>query len=100
MMTWLQRCQEMLLEGIAGLSDQDLQRPIQSDRFPTVRLENVLYLGINHDLYHAGELSHLRSIAQGNLQFTTEEEEGQGSHRWKVNSQVDLELTDILLLEF
>lgn len=66
MMTWLQRAHEMLLEGIAGLSDADLERPPRGDKFQGMQLQHLIYIGVVHDLYHAGELNHLRSIAQGN----------------------------------
>lgn len=66
MMAWLQRGQEILIKGIAGLSDADLKRPPRGDKFQGMQLQGLLYLGVVHDLYHAGELNHLRSIAQGN----------------------------------
>lgn len=42
----------------------------------------------------------VRSVTHGNLPFTSAENQAVGDFRWKITTQVDLGLTDILLFEF
>jgi uncharacterized damage-inducible protein DinB len=57
LMDWLRKGHEELIDGIAALSDEDATKP---------RVSRVVWTAIEHDLYHAGELSHLRAVQQGN----------------------------------
>jgi uncharacterized damage-inducible protein DinB len=62
MMDWLASGQEAFVAGISALSDEDAARPGPNGFVPV----QLAWLCGAHDLYHAGELSHLRATQQGN----------------------------------
>jgi hypothetical protein len=62
MMEWLRSGHAALVEGMSLLDDESLG---SAGRNGFVPLE-LGWLSTEHDFYHAGELSHLRSIQQGN----------------------------------
>jgi hypothetical protein len=57
MMDWMRQGHQELVDRVAALDDEEATKP---------RLVQVAWTAIEHDLYHAGELSHLRAIQQGN----------------------------------
>jgi uncharacterized damage-inducible protein DinB len=62
---WLRACNARLRRSIAALDDAELSRPrrtIWGDERETRWLIGIM---IQHDLYHAGEINHLRSLHSG-----------------------------------
>jgi hypothetical protein len=62
MMAWLHAGHTALIEGLSALTDDTLMTRGPNGYVPL----ELGWLSTEHDLYHAGELSHLRSIQQGN----------------------------------
>jgi uncharacterized damage-inducible protein DinB len=62
---WLQQGQATLRASVAALEDADLltQRPVHMGG--TLETRNIISIMIEHDLYHAGEINHLRALMQG-----------------------------------
>ena len=65
---WLQRCHERLRSGVAALTDDaELLQPRRTNWGELRETRWVIVVTmIQHDLYHAGEINHLRSLHQGN----------------------------------
>ncbi len=63
---WLREAHEGLRAAVAGLEDAELdgERPVPWGG--TLPLVELLQLLVRHDLYHAGEINHLRALAQDN----------------------------------
>jgi hypothetical protein len=65
---WLREGHERLRGHIAALQDDDellRQRHAWSLAF-TVETRMVITIMLAHDAYHAGEINHIRALAQGN----------------------------------
>jgi uncharacterized damage-inducible protein DinB len=62
---WLREGHAALRTSLAGLDDAGLlaQRPVHMGG--TLELRNIISIMIEHDLYHAGEINHLRALMQG-----------------------------------
>jgi hypothetical protein len=62
---WLHHGQQVLRASLAALDDADLltQRPVHMGG--TLETRNILSIMIEPDLYHAGEINHLRALMQG-----------------------------------
>lgn len=62
---WLREGHEALRASVAALDDADLltQRPVHMGG--TLETRNIISIMIEHDLYHAGEINHLRALMQG-----------------------------------
>lgn len=64
---WLRRGHQALLASVSALADDDellsLRRANWGMQYQTRWLINVM---IQHDLYHAGEINHIRALRQGN----------------------------------
>jgi hypothetical protein len=62
---WLREGHRRLRESIASLNDQDLtvQRKVHYGGTKPTRF--IISVVIEHDLYHAGEINHLRALKQG-----------------------------------
>lgn len=65
---WLRIGHERLHDGIAALAnDAELQRPRRTNWGELRETRWVIVVTIiQHDLYHAGEINHLRALRQGN----------------------------------
>ncbi|HEX9988744.1 MAG TPA: DinB family protein [Chloroflexia bacterium] len=63
---WLEQAQERLRQSIANLDDEELLRPRM--HFTGVPKETrwLIAVMLEHDLYHAGELNHIRCLHQQN----------------------------------
>jgi hypothetical protein len=68
---WLRGCQERLRGGVAALADDaELLQPRRTNWGELRETRWVIAVTmIQHDLYHAGEINHLRSLHQGNDQW-------------------------------
>jgi hypothetical protein len=63
---WLQEGHERLRQSIATLDDAELLRPRQTNWGAPEETRWIIATMIQHDLYHAGEINHIRSLKQGN----------------------------------
>jgi uncharacterized damage-inducible protein DinB len=63
---WLRQGHALLHESIAALTDADLDRPRQTLWGEERDTRHIITLLIEHDIYHAGEINHIRSLHQGN----------------------------------
>jgi uncharacterized damage-inducible protein DinB len=61
---WLRHGYDQLRAGLAGTDDAVLteQRPVHMGG--TRELREIISIMIEHDLYHAGEINHLRAVMQ------------------------------------
>ena len=68
---WLRMGHERLRSGVAALADDaELLRPRRTNWGELRETRWVLVVTmIQHDLYHAGEINHLRALHQGNDQW-------------------------------
>ena len=55
-----------LRESIAALKDHDLSLQRKVHYGGTAETRFIISVMIEHDLYHAGEINHLRALRQGN----------------------------------
>jgi hypothetical protein len=62
---WLQEVQSLLRQSVAGLDDADLMRPRKAYWSGTQETRWQISVMIEHDLYHAGEINHIRCLHQG-----------------------------------
>lgn len=61
---WLQEGQERLRQSIAALDDAELLLPRRTNWGEMKETRWIIAVMIEHDLYHAGEINHLRSLRQ------------------------------------
>ncbi len=61
---WLRAGQERLRQSIAVLDDAELLRPRMTNWGELKETRWIIGVMIQHDLYHAGEINHLRSLRQ------------------------------------
>ena len=69
---WLREGHRQLREHVAGLSDDDLARPSRTNWGEMKDLRWVIAAMIEHDLYHAGEINHIRALHQDNDRWAWE----------------------------
>ena len=63
---WLREAHEGLRAALAGLDDAELESERPAPWGGTRPLVDLLHVLLRHDLYHAGEINHLRALAQDN----------------------------------
>jgi uncharacterized damage-inducible protein DinB len=61
---WLRAGHTRLHEALAGLDDTELLRPRMTNWGELKETRWIMAVMIQHDLYHAGEINHLRSLRQ------------------------------------
>ena len=61
---WLREGQQRLRQRIAALDDAELLRPRLTNWGELKETRWIIAVMIQHDLYHAGEINHLRSLRQ------------------------------------
>ncbi len=59
---WLREGHSQLRRSIAGLDDAELLRPRRTNWGELKETRWIVAVMIQHDLYHAGEINHLRSL--------------------------------------
>lgn len=74
-MPWLREGQERLRQSIAGLSDAELLRPRRTNWGELKETRWIIGVMIEHDLYHAGEINHIRSLRQRTDRWAHEQEQ-------------------------
>jgi hypothetical protein len=74
---WLREGQRVLRGSVAGLeSDEELLRMRRSNWGQEYETRWLISVMIEHDLYHAGEINHIRSMHHGDDRWAWETEEG------------------------
>ena len=63
-MGWLREGQERLRQSSAVLDDAELLRPRLTNWGEPKETRWIITVMIQHDLYHAGEINHIRSLRQ------------------------------------
>ena len=63
---WLQEGQQRLRESIAVLDDAELLRPRKTNWGELKETSWIITVMIQHDIYHAGEINHIRALHQQN----------------------------------
>jgi hypothetical protein len=62
---WLAVGHRRLLQSVAALDDDDLRRPRRTNWGAPEETRWIVSVMIEHDLYHAGEINHLRALRHG-----------------------------------
>ena len=62
---WLREGHRRLHESIAAIADDDLMVQRKVHYGGTAETRFIISVVIEHDLYHAGEINHLRALRQG-----------------------------------
>ena len=62
---WLEHGHEVLRASLAALDDADLAKQRRVHMGGELETRNIISIMIEHDLYHAGEINHLRALMQG-----------------------------------
>jgi len=70
---WLEQGHRRFRESIARLDDGELLRPRPVNWGETKETRWIIRVMIEHDLYHAGEINHIRSLRQGNDRWAWEQ---------------------------
>jgi uncharacterized damage-inducible protein DinB len=63
---WLREGQRRLRQSIAALDDDELGRPRKTHWGELAESRWIISVMIQHDLYHAGEINHIRALRQRN----------------------------------
>lgn len=63
---WLTNGQDLLREHVAALDDDELLKPRMANWGQEHETRWLLSVLIEHDLYHSGEINHVRALIQGN----------------------------------
>ena len=66
LLAWTREGHRLLVDSVSALEDSELEQPRKvhwGDLLPT---RSIVRIMIEHDLYHAGEVNHLRAVLQGN----------------------------------
>jgi uncharacterized damage-inducible protein DinB len=64
-LSWLRDSHSALMSHVRGLSDEDLGRPRRANWGRDEETRWLMSMLLQHDLYHAGEINHLRSLLAG-----------------------------------
>jgi hypothetical protein len=62
---WLERVHRELVEHIAALDDAELARPRLTNWGEQRETRWIISMLLQHDLYHSGEINHIRSLFSG-----------------------------------
>ncbi|HYU48584.1 MAG TPA: DinB family protein [Candidatus Limnocylindria bacterium] len=71
---WLEEVHERLVEHVAALSDADLTVPRLTNWGEQRETRWIVSVMLQHDLYHAGEINHIRSLLSGDDRWLFERE--------------------------
>ncbi len=69
---WLQEAHERLRQSVASLDDAELLRPRRTNWGELQETRWIVAMMIQHDLYHAGEINHIRCLRQENDRWAYE----------------------------
>jgi uncharacterized damage-inducible protein DinB len=73
-LAWLREAHASLRHSLATLTDADLDRPRMTNWGEPKPTRWIVMIMIQHDLYHAGEINHLRSLYRGDDRWEHERE--------------------------
>jgi hypothetical protein len=73
-LAWLRDGQAVLRASVAGLDDAELARPRRTNWGELKETRWIVAVMIQHDLYHAGEINHLRSLYRQDDRWAHERE--------------------------
>lgn len=62
---WLRECHQQFRQSVAALDDADLLSPRKHFSGKIRETRWLIAVMIEHDLYHAGEINHIRCLHQG-----------------------------------
>jgi len=62
---WLREGHAALRERVAALDDGELLKPRRVHWGEQIATRDIIRILINHDVYHAGEINHIRALHQG-----------------------------------
>jgi uncharacterized damage-inducible protein DinB len=62
---WLREGHALLRDNLSALNDDDLLTQRNVHWGATLDTSSIIQIMIQHDIYHAGEINHLRAIRQG-----------------------------------
>jgi uncharacterized damage-inducible protein DinB len=62
---WLQHGHQTLRASLAAIDDAELSKPRAVHMGGTLETRMIISIMIEHDVYHAGEINHLRALMQG-----------------------------------
>ena len=62
---WLRQTHAQLIEHVAALDDADLLKPRRANWGEDRETRWLLSMLLQHDVYHAGEVNHIRSLLDG-----------------------------------
>ena len=65
-LAWLDEGHAMLSRSLGALDDNELDTPRRTNWGELWPAHDIIRVMIEHDLYHAGEINHLRSLLQQN----------------------------------
>ena len=77
-LTWLRDCHDRLRHSVAALDDAELARPRRTNWGELKATRWIVAIMLQHDLYHAGEINHLRSLYGGDDRWAFNRE----AQRW------------------
>jgi hypothetical protein len=63
---WVREGQRRLRQSMAALDDDELGRPRKTNWGELAETRWIISVMIQHDLYHAGEINHIRALRQRN----------------------------------
>jgi uncharacterized damage-inducible protein DinB len=69
---WLKEGQTLLRGHVAALADHDLRAARRANWGEMKETRWLISVMIEHDLYHAGEINHIRALRQGNDRWAWE----------------------------
>ncbi len=64
--TWIREGHRLFVNGVAALTDAQLKTPRRTHWGAEETLQFAIDTMIQHDLFHAGEINHIRALMQGN----------------------------------
>jgi DinB superfamily len=64
-LTWLREGHQRWRDNVAHLSDRNLLEPRLRPEGGTKEIRWIICVMVEHDLYHAGEINHLRALMTG-----------------------------------
>lgn len=71
LLDWLKEAHRVWIDSVSALSDDtELDRDRQVAWGGTLPTRNIIRIVIAHDVYHAGEINHIRALLQGNDHWT------------------------------
>ena len=69
---WLQEAHERLRQSVVALDDAELLRPRMTNWGELQETRWIIAVMVQHDLYHAGEINHIRCLRQENDRWAYE----------------------------